>query len=121
MSFWELMMTLLIVVPLILLWVFTLIDIFKRENLSGAAKALWAIAILFLPLIGMVVYFVTRPPDPLDKPEPNETSNTTSADDRPTTTADQLNQLSSLHDSGKLSDEEFAASKADLLGDQSDG
>ena len=32
------------------------------------------------------------------------------------TTADQLKTLSELHDAGKLSDEEFAAQKAKLLG-----
>jgi hypothetical protein len=121
MSFWELMMTMLIVIPLVLLWVFTLIDIFKRGDLSGAAKALWAIAVLFLPLIGMVVYFVTRPADPLAEPDPRETPSAPSADATSTTTADQLAQLSSLHDSGKLSDEEFAASKAELLGRQDVG
>ena len=31
-------------------------------------------------------------------------------------TADQLTKLAALHDSGKLTDEEFAAQKAKLLG-----
>jgi hypothetical protein len=37
------------------------------------------------------------------------------------TTTDQLAQLSELHNSGKLTDEEFAASKAEVLGSQDDG
>ena len=69
MSFWQLIMIVLVVIPLILLWVFSLVDLFKRQDLSGMAKALWAIAILFLPLIGMIVYFVTRPPTPIDQSE----------------------------------------------------
>ncbi len=129
MSFWELMMVVLVVIPLILLWVFTLMDLFKREDLSGAAKALWAIAILFLPLIGMIVYFVTRPPTPIDQSAltASEQEVPSAAPFDPTvgasasTTSDQLTQLSDLHDSGKLTDEEFAASKAELLGDQDGG
>jgi hypothetical protein len=129
MSFWELMMIVLVVIPLILLWVFTLVDIFKRQDLSGLAKALWAIAILFLPLIGMIVYFVTRPPTPIDQSEliASEKDVPSAAPFDPTvgagtpTTSDQLAQLSSLHDSGKLTDEEFTTSKAELLGGQDGG
>jgi uncharacterized protein YpmS len=121
MSFWQLIFVFLIFIPIILLWIFTLIDIFKREDLSGIAKALWAIAILFLPLIGMIVYFVTRPPSPRDQSPPSEPPPDTPAVFVTRSTTDQLAQLSELHDSGKLTDEEFAASKAELLGDQDDG
>jgi hypothetical protein len=129
MSFWELMMIVLVVIPLILLWVFTLVDLFKRHDLSGLAKALWAIAILFLPLIGMIVYFVTRPPTPIDQSEfiaseedvPSAAPFDPTVGARTPTTSDQLAQLSSLHDSGKLTDEEFTTSKAELLGGQDGG
>jgi hypothetical protein len=53
----------LIYVPLILLWVFTLVNLSHREDLSGTAKGLWAVAIVLLPLIGMLIYFITRPDD----------------------------------------------------------
>lgn len=129
MSFWELMMIVLVVIPLILLWVFTLVDIFKRQDLSGLAKALWAIAILFLPLIGMIVYFVARPPTAIDQSElsaskeevPSAAPFDPAVGAGAPTTSDQLAQLSNLHDSGKLTDEEFTTSKAKLLGGQDGG
>jgi uncharacterized protein YpmS len=121
MSFWELIFVLLIFIPIILLWVFTLFDVFKREDLSGAAKALWAIAVLLLPVIGMIVYFVTRPPTPYEPPDPAVAQVDSSAEATTSSTADQLTQLSDLHDSGKLSDEEFASAKTELLGAQDDG
>jgi hypothetical protein len=129
MSFWQLIFVLLIFIPIILLWVFSLVDIFKRPDLSGAAKALWAIAILFLPLIGMIVYFVTRPPTPIDQSaqtasaqaEPSAAAFDPTAEAGAPPTSEQLAQLSSLHESGKLSDKEFASAKAELLGDQDDG
>ena len=60
MTFWQVFLTLMIFVPLLMLWVFTLVDLFHRRDLSGAARALWAVAIVLLPLIAMVIYFIMR-------------------------------------------------------------
>jgi hypothetical protein len=35
-------------------------DVFRRRDLSGAAKASWAIIILILPFIGSLVYLVSQ-------------------------------------------------------------
>jgi Phospholipase_D-nuclease N-terminal len=42
----------------ILVWVF--IDIFRSHDLSGGAKALWFVFVLFIPLIGVLVYLIAR-------------------------------------------------------------
>jgi len=42
----------------ILIWVF--IDIFRSHDLSGWAKALWFVFVLFIPLIGVLVYLIAR-------------------------------------------------------------
>jgi Phospholipase_D-nuclease N-terminal len=42
----------------ILIWVF--IDIFRSPDLSGGAKALWFLFVLFIPLIGVLVYLIVR-------------------------------------------------------------
>jgi len=42
----------------ILIWVF--IDIFRSRDLSGGAKALWFLFVLFIPLIGVLVYLIAR-------------------------------------------------------------
>lgn len=70
MDFWQWMLMLLIWIPLILLWAFALIDLFQTR-LPGWAKALWAIVIVFLPLIGLVAYFAARPSG--DDPYPDQT------------------------------------------------
>ena len=36
------------------------IDIFRSPDLSGGAKALWFLFVLFIPLIGVVVYLIVR-------------------------------------------------------------
>jgi hypothetical protein len=42
----------------ILIWVF--IDIFRSHDLSGGAKALWFVFVLFIPVIGVLVYLIAR-------------------------------------------------------------
>src|SRR5690349_23656736 len=42
----------------ILIWIF--IDIFRSRDLSGWAKALWFLFVLFIPIIGVVVYLIAR-------------------------------------------------------------
>ncbi len=41
--------------------IMTLIDNFRRQDTSGWAKALWLVLIIFLPLIGVLAYIITRP------------------------------------------------------------
>src|SRR5260370_36282608 len=36
------------------------IDIFRSADLSGGAKALWFVFVLFIPLIGVLVYLIAR-------------------------------------------------------------
>ena len=44
-----------------IIWCF--IDNFRRKDHHGFAKALWAIFILFLPIIGALIYIFARPPE----------------------------------------------------------
>lgn len=105
-SFWDTFWTLLIFIPLLLLWVFTLVDLFKNPDVSGLAKALWAIAIVLLPIIGMIVYFIAV----YDSAEPAGAASSSAA------TIDQLTQLAALRDNGVLTEEEFQREKDKLLG-----
>jgi len=49
-----------------LLWVaflvFILVDNFRRHDQSGWAKAGWTLLLIFLPLIGALIYMVSRSP-----------------------------------------------------------
>ena len=38
------------------------IDNFRRTDHSGVAKAVWTIVIIFIPIIGVLIYMITRPP-----------------------------------------------------------
>lgn len=60
MSFGEAFLQLMIWVPLIMLWAFALFDLF-RTDMSGLAKVLWALAIVAVPVFGVILYFWLRP------------------------------------------------------------
>ena len=51
------------VVLFVFLWVRAVIDAFRRPDLSGGAKAAWAIGMLIVPFIGLLVYTMLRPAD----------------------------------------------------------
>lgn len=91
-------MQLAIWIPLIALWIFALTDLF-RSNVSGLAKALWAIAIVFLPVVGVILYFVFRPV--VSGPVP---------DDQHIATLEELKQR------GVIGDEEYEKYRWEITG-----
>lgn len=61
MEWWEFFLVLIVVLPIMVLWLGCIIDAISRPDLSGIGKVLWVLFILFLPLIGSLVYILTRP------------------------------------------------------------
>ena len=41
--------------------VYAFVDNFKRTDHGGGAKAMWALLILVLPMVGTLIYIVSRP------------------------------------------------------------
>jgi len=112
----SILLLLLIYVPVVMLWAFALTDLAHRRNLSGTAKGLWAVAIVLLPLIGMLVYFITRPNDAVASASPDivpDTADLIMATDEQIT---ELERLAMLKDDGAITDDEFTRLKAQVLG-----
>jgi hypothetical protein len=53
----------LVIALFLILWVRAVLDVFRRPDLSGGAKAAWAIGMLVVPFIGLLVYTMLRPAD----------------------------------------------------------
>ena len=51
------------VILFLIMWVRAVMDVFRRGDLSGAAKGAWAIIMLLLPFIGLLLYDMIRPSD----------------------------------------------------------
>lgn len=60
-TFWAWIGFFFVFIPLVMLWIYTMIDIFGRPDMGGLAKFLWLLLILFVPIIGMLIYFIARP------------------------------------------------------------
>jgi hypothetical protein len=115
-TFWNLFFVMLIFIPLILLWLFTLNDLTRRSDMSGLSKGLWAVAVVFLPVIGMLLYFIVRP----DAPVMAAPAGVVRSDDRdqPLSDADieELEKMHRLRESGAITGAEFASLKTKMLG-----
>ncbi len=108
------------------IWIWILItvfiDIFRSHDLSGGAKALWFIFVLFLPLIGVLVYLIARGGEMHDRAahqaEIHDQAVRTALQangSAPDTTADQLSKLAGLRDRGVITEAEFEQQKAKAL------
>ena len=103
----------------ILIMVF--IDIFRSHDLSGWAKALWFLFVLFIPLIGVLVYLIVRG----DSMHERSARQAQQQDEAfrgyvqqaagSGSTADQLAKLADLRDRGVITPEEFEREKAKIL------
>lgn len=49
------------VIPVLILYVYAIISLVGRRDLGIGAKLLWLLAILALPIIGSILYFMLRP------------------------------------------------------------
>jgi len=99
------------------------IDIFRSADLSGWGKALWFVFVLFIPLIGVLVYLIVRGGSMHERASRQVQQEDAearryiqqAAAESPASTADQLTRLADLRDRGVISDAEFDREKAKVL------
>ena len=119
-AFWTILEIFLWVLWIwILIYVF--IDIFRSRDLSGWGKALWFLFVLFIPLIGVLVYLIARG----GKMQERAMQDARQQDKEfrayvqdaagSGSSADQLAKLADLRDRGVISAEEFEREKAKVL------
>ena len=109
------------------IWIWVLItvfiDIFRSHDLGGGAKALWFLFVLFIPLIGVLVYLIARGTGMHERAEQRAQRQDEqlrsylqqSAGSPQDSTADQLTKLAGLRDSGAITADEFEREKAKVL------
>jgi hypothetical protein len=91
-------------------WVILLmIDNFRRTDHSGWAKALWALFIIFFPIIGAFTYTIARPDAAGDYYDTNQSSSES------TSPAEELTRLNELRHQGAISDAEYEDLKAKTI------
>lgn len=112
---------------LLFIWIWIAIgvvfDIFRSRDLSGWGKALWFVFVLFIPLIGVLVYLIVRGGSMHERASRQVQQEDAearryiqqAAAESPASTADQLTRLADLRDRGVISDAEFDREKAKVL------
>lgn len=111
--FWHVLVVCVIVVPVTVMWIAIIVELFRRHDLSGLARATWLVLLFVLPLIGSLLYvIVTWRRGEGDR----EVSEAPVAGDsvRPSTISD-LTRLDALRRSGSITEEEFAQGKSRVL------
>jgi hypothetical protein len=120
--FWTMFIFFLWVIWIwILIMVF--IDIFRSHDLGGFAKALWFLFVLFIPVIGVLVYLIARGgkmSERAARQAQQQDAETRAyiqqtAGSSPASSADQLAKLADLRDRGVISAAEFDREKAKVL------
>jgi membrane protein implicated in regulation of membrane protease activity len=120
-AFWTIFEIFLWVIWIwILIYVF--IDIFRSRDLSGWGKALWFLFVLFIPLIGVLVYLIVRGSSMQDRARQEAQQQdqqfrayVQDAAGSGGSTADQLAKLADLRDRGVITADEFEQQKAKVL------
>jgi hypothetical protein len=118
--FWTILMIFLWVIWFWIL-ITIIIDIFRSHDLSGWVKALWFLFILFLPLIGVLVYLIARG----GKMHEHQVRQAQLQEEQlrsyvqqaagSQSSVDQLAKLADLRDRGVITAEEFDREKAKIL------
>jgi len=101
--------------------IYVMIDIFRSSDLSGVAKALWFLFVLFIPLIGVLAYLIIRGSSMHER----AAQQARSQDEEfrayvqdaagPKSSADELTKLAGLRDHGVITNEEFEREKSKIL------
>jgi hypothetical protein len=121
--FWTMMIFFLWIIWIWLL-ITVFIDVFRDKSLNGFAKAMWVLFLIFLPLLGVLIYLIARGDDMRNRQMDYAVEQQKRSEDYirqvsggggATGNADELTKLAELHKNGVLTDEEFSAQKTKLL------
>jgi len=98
-------------------------DIIRSRDLSGWGKALWSIAIIFVPFLGVFMYLIVNgdkmngramdDAQAADAARKSYIQNVAAGGSDP---AEEFSKLAELHSAGSISDAEYAQAKAKIIG-----
>ena len=99
------------------------IDVFRRHDISGWAKAAWIIFVVLLPWIGVLVYLIANHDGMIERRTKESQASQAQFDDYVRTVstegggaAGEIARAKELLDSGAITQPEFDALKAKALG-----
>jgi len=125
MSFWDIIWFIIVSFAFVayLMVMFSIIaDLFRDQSTGGFAKAVWIVALIFLPLVTSLVYLIARGRGMAERSVRTAQANqeATAAYVREVAAsaspADEIAKGKGLLDAGAISEQEFSALKQRVLG-----
>jgi hypothetical protein len=111
---------------LFVIWIWiaimVVVDIFRSHDLGGWGKAFWFLFVIVVPYLGVFVYLIARGGKMHERQVADASAQQKAFDDYvkqaagAPDVATQLEKLASLRQQGVITEDEFAAQKAKLLG-----
>jgi hypothetical protein len=111
---------------LFVIWIWiaimVVVDIFRSHDLGGWGKAFWFLFVIVIPYLGVFVYLIARGGKMHERQVADASAQQKAFDDYvkqtagSTDVASQLEKLAGLRSQGVITDAEFEAQKAKLLG-----
>ena len=122
-SFWDFIWYTLVIfafVAYLMLLFYILSDLFRDRELSGWWKAVWVVALVFVPFLSALVYLIARGSGMHTRARDAQRQLQQQTDDYirsvgPKSSAEQIADAKALLDSGAIDDNEFSALKAKAL------
>jgi hypothetical protein len=124
MSFWDVVWFIIISFAFVayLMMLFSILtDLFRDHDLSGFAKAIWLVGLLFVPFFSALVYVIVRGRGMADRTMTSQVAAQKQQEAyikqvaSSASPADQIAQASAMLDKGTISQSEFDALKAKAL------
>ncbi|GAB1641298.1 SHOCT domain-containing protein [Krasilnikovia sp. MM14-A1259] len=106
-----------------LFWIFG--DLFRSKDLGGGAKTLWSLFLIFLPLLGMLIYLMARGNGMTERALATQAEmqkrqdayiKSVAASNGKGSATDEIASAKALLDSGAISASEYEQLKANALG-----
>jgi hypothetical protein len=124
MSFWDIVWFIFITWAFVayLMVMFSILgDIFRDRDMSGGVKALWVLALVFVPFVTALIYLATRGSGMAERSVRAAAMQRQRQDDYirevagKTSPTDQITQARALFDAGVISQSEYDALKTKAL------
>ena len=113
-TFWEVIWWMIIAFFMfMIIWMFigVFADIFRRDDLSGGAKAGWILSFFILPFVGLLIYMIVRPK--MTEQDKRMMAEAQEAQRRASgySAADEVAKLAKLRDAGEITAEQYEEMK----------
>ena len=126
MNLWDVIVSIfwfMLLVAWIWLMIAIISDVFRDDEMSGGAKALWCIFIVLLPWLGVLVYLIARGGSMRDRAMREQARNeqqfrsyVREVSASGTGVSDELAKLAQMRDAGTISPQDYELAKQKVLG-----